>query len=135
MGSIVEGSGSPRSYYSGFYVNVSGIRLRSLLSSQPLTISAPWVLLRFRWSIPLVSPWVTVSSFLPGNMEAKLKPTTFSSLLLFFRVFLSTLLLTPQRFSTFECCLLGLFTNNNVTSSYLHKHTHAHKHTHTHIQT
>ena len=37
-----------------FYVNVSGMRPRSRLSSQHLTISAPWVLLRVRWSIPLV---------------------------------------------------------------------------------
>ena len=38
----------------------------------------------------MVPPWVTASIFLPGNREAELKPTTFSSLLLF-RVFLSFL--------------------------------------------
>ena len=37
-----------------FYVNVSGVRPRSRLSSQPLTLLVPWVLLRVRWSIPLV---------------------------------------------------------------------------------
>ena len=37
-----------------FYVNVSEMRPRSLLSSQPLTIPVPWVLLRVKWSIPLV---------------------------------------------------------------------------------
>ena len=57
-----------------------------------------------------VPPWVTASSFLAGNREAELKPTTFSSLLLF-RVFLS--FLNPKRYSTFECCLLGLLPNNN----------------------
>ena len=31
-----------------FYVNVAGMRLRSHLSSQPLTILVPWVLLRVR---------------------------------------------------------------------------------------
>ena len=36
-----------------FYVNVYGMRQRSCLSSQPLTILAPWVL-RIMWSIPLV---------------------------------------------------------------------------------
>ena len=34
-----------------FYVNVSGMRAPSRLSSRPLTIPAPWVLLRVRWSI------------------------------------------------------------------------------------
>ena len=35
-----------------FYVNVSGMRPRSRLSSQPLTIPAPWVLLRVRGLSP-----------------------------------------------------------------------------------
>ena len=39
-----------------FYVNVSEMHPRSLLSYQPLTILASWVLLRVRWSISLV-PW------------------------------------------------------------------------------
>ena len=69
-----------------------------------------WVLLRVGWSIPLVPPWVTASRFLAGNREAELKPTTFSSLLLF-HVFQS-FLLTPQRYSTFDWCLLGLLLNN-----------------------
>ena len=38
----------------------------------------------------LVPPWVTVSRFLAGNREVELKPTTFSSFLLFC-VFLSFL--------------------------------------------
>ena len=37
-----------------FYVNVSGMRLWSRFSSQPLTILAPWVFLCIRWSITLV---------------------------------------------------------------------------------
>ena len=36
----------------------------------------------------MVPPWVTVSRFFSANREYELKPTTFSSLLLF-RVFLS----------------------------------------------
>ena len=31
----------------------------------------------------MVPPWLTASRFLAGNTEAELKPTTFSSLLLF----------------------------------------------------
>ena len=42
----------------------------------------------------MVPPWVNGSSFLAGNKEAELKPTTFSSLLLF-RVFLSFLFSSP----------------------------------------
>ena len=38
----------------------------------------------------LVPPWVSASRFLAGNREAELKPTTFSSLLLFC-VFMSLL--------------------------------------------
>ena len=105
LGSIVEG---------GFllvlflvYVNGSGMRPRSRLSSQPLTSPAPWVLLRVMVSIPLVPPWVTASRFLTGNREAKLKATTFSSLLSFL-LFLSFLFI-----STFEYCLQRLLNNNN----------------------
>ena len=59
-----------------------------------------------------VSSLVTVSRFLRGNREAELKPTTFSSFL--FSCFpASPILLTPQRYSTFECCLLGLLINND----------------------
>ena len=73
-----------------FYVSVSGKRPRSRLSSQPLTITVSWVLLRVGWSIHLAPPWVTASRFFVGNREAELKHTTFSSLLLL-RVFLSFL--------------------------------------------
>ena len=45
-----------------FYVNVSGMQPRSCLSSQPLTVLAPWVFLRVRRSMPLV-PW-----FHPGRL-------------------------------------------------------------------
>ena len=38
----------------------------------------------------MIPPWLTASRFLAGNREANLKPTTFSSLLLF-RVFMSFL--------------------------------------------
>ena len=65
-----------------FYVNLSGMRPRSRLSSQPLTIPAPWVLIRVGWSILLVPPLVTISHFLAGNKEDELEPTIFSSLLL-----------------------------------------------------
>ena len=71
-----------------------------------------------------LSPWFhdpTLGDCLP---EAELKPTTFSSLPLLcvwrcrlpgFSSPLSVfpLLLTPQRYSTCECCLLGLLLNNN----------------------
>ena len=66
-----------------FYVNVSGMKTRSPLSSHPMTIPIPWVTLRVRWTIPMVSTLLTASHFLPGSREAKLKPTTFFSLLLF----------------------------------------------------
>ena len=49
-----------------FYVNISRMRPRSRLSSQPLTIPTPWVI-RVWWCIPLVPPWATASRFLPGN--------------------------------------------------------------------
>ena len=77
-----------------FYVNVSGMHQQSRLSSQPLTIMAPWVFLRIRLSIPLVPPWVTSSRFLSGNMKAELKLTAFT-LLLLFCVFLSFLFSKP----------------------------------------
>ena len=54
------------------------VLLCSRLSSLPLMIPPPWVLLRVRWSVPLVPPEVTASHFLAGNREAELKPTTFS---------------------------------------------------------
>ena len=50
----------------------------------------------------MVPPWVTVSRFHAGNKKAELKSTSFSSLL------------TSQRYSTFECCLLGLLVNNII---------------------
>ena len=52
------------------YCIISGMRLQSRLSYQPLTIPVPWVLLRIRWFIPLV-PWF---HFLVGNREAELNP-------------------------------------------------------------
>ena len=36
-----------------FYMNISGMLPRFPLS-QPLTILAPWVFLRVRWSLPLI---------------------------------------------------------------------------------
>ena len=82
-----------------FYVYLAGMHPQYHLSSQPLTIPTPWVFLG--WSISLVLPWVTVSHFLARNRENELKPSNFSSLLLF----LSFL---------FEYCLLGLLLNNNI---------------------
>ena len=63
---IIKGSiASPLVLFSvSVYVNVSSMYLRSLLSSQPLTILAPWVLFHNRWSIPMVLPGVTASYFL-----------------------------------------------------------------------
>ena len=60
-----------------FYANVYGMGPRFRLSSQPLTIPAPWLFLRIRWSIALVPPWVTASRFLAGNREAQLNPLLF----------------------------------------------------------
>ena len=71
-----------------FYVNVSRMHPRSRLSSQTLTVQAPWVHLRVGWLISVFPPWVIASRFLAGNREAEVKPITFFSLLLF-RVFLS----------------------------------------------
>ena len=45
-----------------FYVNVSGMRPRSRLSSLPLTIPAPWVIICVGWSIRVTS---TLSDCLP----------------------------------------------------------------------
>ena len=74
-----------------FYVNVYGMCSLSHLSSQPLVIPVPWVIFHDRWSIPVIS---TLSDYLPFPSEEwggdDLKPTTFSSLLLF-RFFLSFL--------------------------------------------
>ena len=50
-----------------FYVDVSGMRLRSRLFSQPVTILVPWVLLHVGWSISLAPCWVIDSRFLAGN--------------------------------------------------------------------
>ena len=72
-----------------FYMNISRLLPRSRMSSQPLEVLAPWVLLRVGSSIPLVPPWVIASRFLAWNKEAELQPTTFSSLL--FSDFLSLL--------------------------------------------
>ena len=67
-----------------FYVNVYGMRPWSRLSSQPLTILAPWVFLCIGCSISLGPPCVTTSHFLVDNRETELKPNIFSSVLLFF---------------------------------------------------
>ena len=73
----------------------------SFLPFQPLTIPTPSVILRIGWSIPLVPPWVIVFHFLVGKTYHFLFIPTFPC-------FLVLPLLTPQRYSTFECCLLGL---------------------------
>ena len=70
-----------------FYMNVSETRPRSHLSSKPVMIPAPWVILHVEWSIFVVLPWVNASRFLGVNREGQLKTTTFSSFLLF-RIFL-----------------------------------------------
>ena len=83
---LLEGQG-PALLLFLIYVNVSGMHPGP---SQPLTISAPWVLIHVGWSIFLVPQWVTTSRFLVVNKKGELKPTTISSPLLF-RVFLSFL--------------------------------------------
>ena len=65
-------------------------RPRRRLYSQLLTILTPWVLLRVRWSISVVSTLVTASRFLTWNREAEVNFTNSSSLLLF-NIFLSFL--------------------------------------------
>ena len=44
-----------------FYVNVSGMRPRSRLSSQPMTMPGSWVLLRARWSTPRLNGFPLVA--------------------------------------------------------------------------
>ena len=89
LGSIVGGSGCPHSSFL-FCVNVSGMRPRSCLSSQPLTTgsldSPPRQVVYPPTS--MFPPWVTASRFLAGNRETELKPTIFSSLLRVFLFFL-----------------------------------------------
>ena len=51
-----------------FYVNVSGIGLRSRLLFQPLTIPSPWVLLRVKWSIPLFT-WFHLGLLPPVSLQ------------------------------------------------------------------
>ena len=75
-----------------FDVNVSGMCPQSRLSSHPLMIPAPWVLLPIRWSFPLVPPWVTTSRAQGG--WAKTYHFFFTSTFLCFAVF--PLLLTPN---------------------------------------
>ena len=48
LGSIVGNVRRPAIVLFLFYVNISGMHLRPRLSSQPLMIPAPWVLLRIR---------------------------------------------------------------------------------------
>ena len=97
-----------------FYMNVSGMRLWSCLSSQPLMILAPWVLLYIWWSFPLVPPWVTASHFLVWNKEAELKP---SLSLHFYFSMISCLSSSPHPSviycNTFDRCLVGLVFNDN----------------------
>ena len=64
-----------------FYVNVCRMCLQSHLSSQPLTIPSPQIILHIRWCITQ-GP---ASHFLAGNREAELKPPL--SLHFFFSVF------------------------------------------------
>ena len=68
---------------------------RSRLSSHPLTILAPRVILRVRWPNPTGSTLDDCFTYPCGNREAELKSTTFSSLLLF-RGFLSFLFSWPS---------------------------------------
>ena len=70
----------------------------------------------------MVLPWVTASHFLAGNREAELKPSTPTFLCIpAFPLFLNP---PPLRYSTFECCLLGLLlddnNNNNNNNIYIY---------------
>ena len=102
-----------------FYVNVPGMRPQSLLGPPTFddtgSLGSPRQVVYSPGS--MVPPWVTASRFLAKNREDELKPTTFSSLLLFC-VFLSFLFFWPPSDSTLECCLMGLLlnnTNNNLS--------------------
>ena len=68
-------------YLNGLYsfaeLYAFGMELRSCLSSKPLMIPAPWVLLHIGWFITLVPHWVIVSYFLAGHREAELNLTVF----------------------------------------------------------
>ena len=93
----------------GLFVGGQGVRIRVILFVRECIWNTVVVLLGLptfddtdflgyppRWVIyhPSGSTLVTASRFLPGNRELELKPTTFSSLLLF-SVFPSLLLYYP----------------------------------------
>ena len=101
-----------------FLRNISGMRPRSHLSSQPLTIPAPWVFLRQVF----YPPGTTLGDclLLPCGEKggwAKTHHFLFIPSFPCFPVF--SLLLTTQRYNTFECCLLELLLNNNNNNIYL----------------
>ena len=62
LDSIVGGVRGFRLMLFLFYINISGMCPQSCLSSQLLTILAPWVILCDWWSIPVFS---TLSNCLP----------------------------------------------------------------------
>ena len=102
------GSGGPRSCYSCF--TWIYLECGRGLACPP----SPWWYLLPRFSSaldglsPLVPPWVTPSRILVENREAELKPTTFSSILLF-RVFLSFLFTWPSSGIVSWVLLLGFY--------------------------
>ena len=108
--------GVPRSCYSCF---------TWMYLECPRDLACPPSLSRYRLPVFSVSEGLSLwlNGFLAGNRETELKPITFSSLQLF-RVFLFPLLLIPQRYNTFEFCLLGLLHNNN--NIYIYTHTYIH---------
>ena len=106
LGLNVGGPGGPRSCYSCFTCT-SRTWLQSRLYSQTLTIPTPSVFFRLGWSITMVPLWVTVSRFLGGEWGGWIKTHYF--------LFTPTLVFSclssspdPQRYSSFECCLLGV---------------------------
>ena len=68
----------------------------------------------------MVPLWVTASCFLAKNKEAELKLTTFSSLLVFPGF---PILLKPQQYSTFKCCLVGYSLIIPLLGNYLNHAT------------
>ena len=109
-----------RSVWWGF---VRGECMGHCLRDEPLTlmrchsceIPQPYEVLEGWKSICDQKAKISAFLFFAGNREIELKLTTFSSLLLFMFSCLSSSPdpPPPKRYSTFECCLLGLPLNNN----------------------
>ena len=123
-GSLVQfwGDQGPTLVLFLFYANVSGMRPRSRLFSQLWRYRFPG----FSPALGGISPCLngsTLGHCLPfpcGEYGgwAKTHHFFFTPTFPWFPVF--PLLLTPQRYSTFECCLLGLLFNNNNNNIFIY---------------